>query len=101
MITKEMIDGIVSFDGHGLPVVSMYVGVDPADRGGLTTRVKSLLAQVRAQERPLAHEVRLSLRGDMRRIEDAAAHHQGESGSVAWFSCSGAGLFTETRSSRT
>lgn len=99
MITKEMIDGIVTFNGggHDLPVVSMYVGVDPAARGGLTTRVKSLLAQVRAlaEGKPLERKARLSLRDDIHRIEEAANHHHGESGTVAWFSCSAAGLFSE------
>jgi peptide chain release factor subunit 1 len=97
MITKELINGIVAFDGGGRPVVSMYVGVDPADRAGLTTRVKSLLAQVRVleEDHSLTRDVRLSLRGDIQRIEEAATHHLGESGTVAWFSCTAARLFTE------
>jgi peptide chain release factor subunit 1 len=97
MITKEQIDGILAFDGGGLPVMSLYLGLNPGDHGGLTTRVKSLLQQVHplVEDRSLAHEPRLSLRGDIQRIEDAANRHRGESGTVVWFSCSAAGLFSE------
>jgi peptide subunit release factor 1 (eRF1) len=97
MITKEQIDGILAFDGGGLPVMSLYLGLNPGDRGGLTTRVKSLLQKVHplVEDRSLAHEPRLSLRGDLQRIEDAANRHRGESGTAVWFSCSAAGLFSE------
>ncbi|MGI8332467.1 hypothetical protein ACRYCC_21050 [Actinomadura scrupuli] len=98
MITKDLIDDILAFDGGGLPVVSMYLGLDPADhRGAITTRAKSRLQQAvpLAEDRSAAHEVRLSVRGDIQRIEDAATRHRGDGGAVAWFSCSGAGLFAE------
>jgi peptide subunit release factor 1 (eRF1) len=98
MITKDLIDGILAFDGGGLPVVSLYLGLNPADRGGgITTRTKSLLQQAHplAEARSAAHEVRLSVRGDLQRIEDAATRHRGKGGAVVWFSCSGAGFFAE------
>jgi peptide chain release factor subunit 1 len=97
MITKEQIDGILAFDGGGLPVMSLYLGLNPGDHGGLTTRVKSLLQQAHPllEDRSFAREPRLSLRGDIQRIEDVANRYRGESGTVVWFSCSAAGLFSE------
>jgi peptide chain release factor subunit 1 len=72
MMTQETIDRILRFDGDGLPVVSAYVRVEPD--GSARTRVSSLVDQVAplSRDRTLAHDARLSLRGDMDRIMAAA-----------------------------
>jgi len=99
MITAETIDRIIRFDGHELPVVSVYVGIDadPGARNSVPTRVNSLLDRVRplAKDSSLAHETRLSVRGDLERIEAAADQERWRPGGMAVFSCTGAGLFEE------
>lgn len=98
VITKELIENIVEFDGGGLPVVSIYA---TGDRDELPVRVRSLLHQIRpmTEDRSLAREARLSLRADIERIEDAASRPREVGGSVAipvaMFACHAAGLFEE------
>jgi peptide chain release factor subunit 1 len=98
MITAETIARIVGFDGGGLPVVSMYVGVDvdPGSRA-VRTRVASLTHQLRPllEDGALAHAARVSLRSDLERIETAATQERWAPGTAAIFSCSGARLFEE------
>jgi peptide chain release factor subunit 1 len=75
VITAETVSSIRTFDGGGLPVVSLYVRVDPGPDGQreVRTRVSSLLDRIR----PLAkggiaeREWRMSLRGDIDRIKIA------------------------------
>jgi hypothetical protein len=43
MVTAEMIDRIVGFNGNGLPVVSLYPSDPGAGHGDLHARVSSLL----------------------------------------------------------
>ncbi|MEO3812656.1 hypothetical protein ABGB17_26950 [Sphaerisporangium sp. B11E5] len=97
MITKDTVDRIIGFDGGELPVVSLYVGVSPEDGGVLFTRINSLLHQIRplAQDDSIGRRARLSLRGDIERLEgmrdlDAARL---EAGTLAVFSCSGEDMF--------
>jgi peptide chain release factor subunit 1 len=101
MPTREQIDRIVQFGGDGLPVVSLYVGVEP-DRspqhdGDLPSRMNSLLAPVRAlgKDRWLEHDARLSIRGDLERLARAATEERRKPGMMALFSCSGRGFFEE------
>ena len=99
MITTEMINRVLRLDSGGLPVVSLYVGVDqhPRSRGATRTRISSLLHEIRpmVEDRSVSREVRLSLRGDIERIEDRASEQLRPPGTVAMFSCSRAGLFEE------
>lgn len=98
MITAETIDRITRFDGGQLPVVSVYLGLD-ADRRGrsLPTRVSSLLHEIRpmTKDHSLDREARLSVRGDVERIEDELTEVRLKQGSVAIFSCSGNGFYLE------
>ncbi|MEA2254382.1 MAG: peptide chain release factor subunit 1 [Solirubrobacteraceae bacterium] len=98
MITVETIERIVGFDGGGLPVVSMYVGVDvdPGTRA-VRTRVASLAHELKPmlENGSLAHAARVSLRSDIERIETAATQERWAPGTAAIFSCSGAGLYEE------
>lgn len=99
MITAETIDRVTQFDGGKLPVVSMYVGLDAGrpDRGSLFTRASSLLHEIRpmAKDHTLDREVRLSVRGDVERIEAKLTAERPKPGSVAIFSCSGNGFYEE------
>ncbi|GAA1507824.1 hypothetical protein GCM10009677_45630 [Sphaerisporangium rubeum] len=99
MITKETVDRVIGFDGGELPVVSLYVGVCPDDGAALFTRINSLLHQIRplAQDESIGRRARMSLRGDIDRLEhlrdlDAG---RGRAGTLAVFSCSGQDLFEQ------
>ena len=93
MITAETIERVTRFYGGGLPVVSAYVGLDahPQDRRSLPTRTSSLLHEIRpmTNDQSLDHESRLSLRGDLERIEAQLSQERPMQGAVAIFSCSG------------
>ena len=97
MIQAETIDRIVRWNGDGLPVVSLYVHVDPDRRLDLDSQLASLLDQIRslAYDESLAHEARLSVRGDIDHIQQAAGQKRWKPGAVSIFSCSGRGLFEE------
>jgi hypothetical protein len=99
MITSEAISSVLRFDGKGLPIVSLYVcvPVDPSDQHAAHARVHSLLDEVRpmAQNHELGHETMMSLRGDVKRIEQAVQEEHWPPGGVALFSCSGRGFFRE------
>lgn len=105
MITHDTIDRLLRFDGQGIPVVSVYLGVDrtPSARDGLRSHAASLLGTVRpmAEDRSLEREARLSLRADIERIETAVGEERWKPGSVALFSCTGRGLFEEVTLPRT
>jgi len=101
MLTAEMINRIIRFDSSGLPVVSAYIGVDvaPGSRTALRTRASSLLHQIRplTEDASLGRDARLSVRGDIERIQARVTEERWRPGTVAMFSCSGAGLFEEVR----
>jgi peptide subunit release factor 1 (eRF1) len=99
MLTAETIDRITRFDGHGLPVVSVYmeVPVDVRDRAALAGRAESLLQQLGplAESEELERDAKLSVRSDIDRIGTAVKSERFDAGGVAFFSCSGADLFEE------
>jgi peptide subunit release factor 1 (eRF1) len=99
MITAEMIDRITRFDGGNLPVTSVYLGLDAdrRDRRSLPTRASSLLHEVRpmTKDHSLDRDARLSLRGDIERIETVLTEERLRPGAVAIFCCSGNGFFEE------
>jgi Bacterial archaeo-eukaryotic release factor family 10 len=99
MITAEMIDRVTQFDGGKLPVVSVYVGLDaqPQERRSVSTRTSSLLHNIRpmAKDHSLDREVRLSVRGDVERIETELTQERPKPGAVAVFSCSGKDFYEE------
>ena len=99
MIARETIDRFTQFHGGDLPVVSVYLGLD-ADRRDLrsqSTRVSSLLDEIRpiTKDSSLDREARLSLRGDLARIEAAMGADRARSGALAIFSCSGRDFYEE------
>ena len=99
-VTSEDIRRIIGLHGSGLPVVSLYVKipVDPADRGELPGRVRSLLADVRevAKDKSVEHDARMSLRNDLERIEEAFQRPEWPgTRAVAVFACSGRDIFEE------
>jgi peptide chain release factor subunit 1 len=104
--TTPDIRRIIGLDGAGLPILSLYVQipVDPGDRDALDARVRSLLSDVRelSQDKAVDHDARMSLRGDLERIEQVFREERRLSArSVAVFSCSGRGIFEEVELPRT
>jgi hypothetical protein len=100
VITANTVNRILRFNGRGLPVVSLYAPVPYQPQG----RVVSLRSEVVSQlhvVRPMArdhshgHDARMSIRGDIDRIMDAAGQERWPPGAVALFSCSGRGFFEE------
>jgi hypothetical protein len=95
--SAETIERIEHLRGDGLPIVSAYLAVHPGPEGRkmLRSEADSLLHQVRplANDRKLEHATRLSLREDIGRIADLVEGESFKAGSLAIFSCSGAGVF--------
>jgi peptide chain release factor subunit 1 len=93
----ETIARIEGFRSPGPPVVSAYVTVPPGPEGRKRVRssIDSLLHQVRprANDRGVEHDARLSLREDIERIGDVGESGPFKAGTLAIFSCSGAGFF--------
>jgi peptide chain release factor subunit 1 len=92
----ETIEAIERFRADGLPVVSAYVPVHPGPEGRRKARsvIDSLLHRVRplANDHGLDHEARLSLREDIDRIGTLGEQGPVKAGTLAVFSCSGAGF---------
>jgi peptide chain release factor subunit 1 len=101
MLTAETIDRILRFDGQGLPVTSLYAPVQPGPGSSrdVHSRVTSLLDQITpmAKDSSLEHDVRLSVRGDIDRIREAAGEERWTPQAIAIFACSGRGLYEEVR----
>src|SRR5580693_6241904 len=97
MLTAEIVDRVVQFDGRDLPVTSIYARADPGRREDLQARVSSMLDQIRplAKNGSLGHEARLSVRADIARIKTALAEQRWKPGAIAIFSCSGRDLYEE------
>ncbi|HSZ48637.1 MAG TPA: hypothetical protein VK823_25095 [Streptosporangiaceae bacterium] len=98
MITAETVNRIIQFQGDGLPVVSLYVPIEPGiSQSDVHTRVTSLVDQIDglAKDRDLKHDPRLSLRGDIQRIEERMREEAWQPQGLAVFSCSGHGLYEE------
>jgi peptide subunit release factor 1 (eRF1) len=95
MLEVETVDRILRMDGDGLPVLSVYVSIDPDDRRAFPSRVDEVLHEVRllTKDPELDREARLSLRGDVERIVEAVTEEHLRPHAVAFFSCSGRGLF--------
>ena len=100
MITADTIDGILRFQGGGLPVVSLYARFDPgASLRELRTRVSSLLDGIQpvAKDGAAGRAQRLSLRGDIARIRDAVSSERWRAGTLAIFTCSGRDWYAEVQ----
>ena len=100
MITADTINGILRFQGNGLPVVSLYARFDPgASRRELRTRVSSLLDDIRpvAKDGAADRAERLSLRGDIARIRYAVSSERWRAGTLAIFTCSGRDWYAEVQ----
>jgi peptide chain release factor subunit 1 len=99
MISAETINRIMRFHGDGLPVVSLYLPVNPA--GGLTEVRSRIDSLVDDQLEPLArddsteHDWRLSLRGDIQRIKERLGETHLPPRGTAIFSCSARDFYEE------
>jgi hypothetical protein len=100
VIETETVNRIIGFKGDGLPVVSLYVRV-PSDlqssRVLIGSEVGSQLHEIRpmGEDRSLGHDVMMSIRGDIERIENLLSEERWSPGAVGLFSCSGRGFFEE------
>jgi peptide subunit release factor 1 (eRF1) len=92
MITHETVDRLRQFDGAGVPITSVYVGVrsGPGTQQDLQTQLSSLFHEIRhlPEDASLGHDVRMSIRDDIGAIEAAAAERRWPPGGVGFFSCS-------------
>ncbi|MFJ5531584.1 hypothetical protein [Streptomyces sp. NPDC093261] len=99
MITQEQVERILRLSGNGIPVVSLYVPVNPGrpDRREFDSRVSSLLDRIRplALDSSAEHAVRLSLREDIARIEKTLGEEPLRPGAVAVFSCGGRDIYEQ------
>jgi hypothetical protein len=97
MIEADTVDRLVRLKPNGLPVLSMYVSIDAADRRDVEPYVQSMLDQVRplAYDESVNREARLSMREDIERIEHAAHEQRWSPGSLGIFASSGQGVFEE------
>lgn len=88
LLGAQTIDRIARFHGGGLPVVSIYLAIAPGPDGrrAVPTEAHSLIHEIRslADDRSLDHDARLSLRGDIERIEDLVKDEPS-----GWFALSG------------
>jgi peptide chain release factor subunit 1 len=95
--SAETIERIEHLRGDGLPIISAYLAVHPGPEGRkmLRSESDSLLHEIRplANDRSLEHASRLSLRKDIARIADLVESGSFKAGTLAIFSCSGAGVF--------
>jgi hypothetical protein len=97
MIEADTIDRLVRLKPNGLPVLSMYVNIDPVDHMANDMAVHSLLDRIRplAHDESLDREARLSVREDIEQIELAARRERWNPGSIGIFSSSRQGVFEE------
>jgi hypothetical protein len=95
--SAETIERIEHLQGDGLLIVSAYLAVHPGPEGRkmLRSETDSLLHQVRplANDHKLEHATRLSLRKDIEHIAELVEDRSFKAGTLAIFSCSGAGVF--------
>ncbi|MDH2426496.1 hypothetical protein [Sphaerisporangium sp. TRM90804] len=103
MITTETIGRIIRYNGGDLPVVSLYAGVGQDGPTALRTQVNSLLHEIRPLEEDdsLGRRARLSIRGDIERIENLEGLERVETGAVAVISCSEDDFFEQVILPRT
>jgi peptide subunit release factor 1 (eRF1) len=98
MITAETANRIIQFQGDGMPVVSLYVAIEPGvSQSDVHSRVTSLVDQLDglAKGRGLQREPRLSLRGDIERIGERMREEAWQPQGLAVFSCSARGFYEE------
>jgi peptide chain release factor subunit 1 len=93
--SQKVIDRLTGFEPTDLPVVSMYMAFDPADRKSIRAEADSMLHELRSvsKDRSLAHEARVSLRQDIERTEELFGDNPPIQRAMAIFACSGADLF--------
>ncbi|HWF72649.1 MAG TPA: hypothetical protein VG186_04845 [Solirubrobacteraceae bacterium] len=87
---------LTRFEAPGdLQVISMYMAIDPANRKTIAADVDSLLHEVRplSKDPDIEHQVRMSLREDIERIEELVKNELPIERAAAIFACSGGGLF--------
>jgi peptide chain release factor subunit 1 len=93
MIDNSTLRRITGFQGNGLPVLSVYLTIPPQreEHDSVHPRTHDLLAQLRdvAKDKDLPHDVRVSVRDDIARIDADAVGGWWKPPGVAVFACSG------------
>ena len=99
--SARTLDRIARLHSEGLPLVSVYLAVHPGPDGqrALRTKADSLLHRIRslADDGPLDHDARMSLRADIEEVEKIARTEMPGRGTLAIFACSGAGVLELVR----
>jgi peptide chain release factor subunit 1 len=94
--SARTLDRLVRLDSDGLPVVSVYLSMrsEPDARRKLRSSANSLLHSIRslAEDGSLHRDARMSLRADIEQIERIAHTEMPARGTLAIFTCSGAGV---------
>src|SRR5438874_10595140 len=93
--SAQTFDRIARFDGEGLPVVSIYLGIGGGpERRAIRTKTDGLLHCVRslADDISLDQDARMSLRADIEQIQKIARTEMRVRGTLAIFACSRADL---------
>jgi peptide chain release factor subunit 1 len=95
MISQDDVNRIIRFNGGRFPVISIYLGIGP-DKSA-RSQVASLLRQIKplSEDKSLEHDVRLSVRTDLQRIEDLAHEERLQPGGLGIFTSGGNGLFEQ------
>jgi peptide subunit release factor 1 (eRF1) len=95
MISQDVLNRIIGSNGGRFPVISMYLGIGP-DKSA-RSQVASLLHRVRplSEDRSLEHDVRLSMRADLQRIEGLAHEERLQPGGLGIFASGGNGFFEQ------
>jgi hypothetical protein len=95
MISQDVVHRIIRFQAGRFPVISMYLGIGPDT--STRSQVASLLHQIRplSEDQSLEHDVRLSVRADLQRIEDLARGERLQPGGLGVFTSGGNGLFEQ------
>jgi hypothetical protein len=100
MISQDVVNRIIRFKGGRFPVISMYLGIGP-DKSA-RSQVASLLRQIGplSEDQSLEHDVRLSVRADLQRIEDLAHEQRLQPGGLGIFASDGNGFFEQADNSQ-
>lgn len=99
-LAADRLQLIIRFHGGPLPVVSMYVTIPPVTgdaHRAAAAKIDSLLHDLRGREDGLDHSARVSLRGDIERIEAVRDLAANTPGTLAIISCGGAGMLEVVR----
>ncbi len=95
MLEQATVDRLRGLDGQGLPVLSVYLGLEPGPGTlrSIPTRLKDMLSDIKDGVDQLPRDQRMSLRSDIEALSKASTSFASDLGrGVAIFKSSGAGI---------